>query len=174
MEDWPTIIRSYTPVVWETVYRLLGNQADAADAYQESFIAALAISRREQVNNWEATLRHLATARAIDVMRRRLRERGRLEEPAAWEEMAGPVPEPSERAEERELIGHLRLLVAELPADQAEVYCLRFIHEWTYQQIANELRITPNAVGVQLNRIRARLAAALAAKGMSVEVKYGK
>ncbi len=173
MEDWSAIIRRHTPVVWQTVYRVLGNEADAADAFQETFIAALAFARSQPVNNWEAALRRLATARAIDILRRRLRQRTHFQAPA-WEEIASAAAEPCEHAEEQELIAQLRLLVAELPDDDAEVYCLRFIHEWTYQQIAVELAMTPNAVGVLLNRIRTKLALAMTTKNSNIEVKNGK
>jgi RNA polymerase sigma-70 factor, ECF subfamily len=157
MNDWPAIIRRYAPAVWETALHVLGNEADAADAFQETFVAALAFTRRRHVRNWEAMLRRIASARALDVLRRRLRERARLDGDPPWEDLASPELDPGRHAQERELVETLRRLVAELPDEQAEIYCLRYVHQWSCRQIADELATTENAVGVALNRIRTRL-----------------
>ena len=75
MQDWQTIVTEYGPLVWRTAYRLLANHADAADCFQETFLAALELSRRQPVRNMSGLLVRLATTRAID----RLRQRGRQE-----------------------------------------------------------------------------------------------
>ena len=62
--------------VWRTAYRLLGNRADADECFQEAFLAALEVSRREPVRDWGALLRRLAAARALDRLRRRYRHGG--------------------------------------------------------------------------------------------------
>ncbi len=69
MTDWTNIVEHYGGVVWATACRLLGNSADASDCYQETFLEAIKISRTEPVRNWSALLRHLATARSLDLMR---------------------------------------------------------------------------------------------------------
>ena len=71
--DWQLIIKKYASVVWQTAYRLLGNDADAADCFQETFVSALEVSQRQRVRNFSALLARLATARAIDQLRRRFR-----------------------------------------------------------------------------------------------------
>jgi len=64
--DWQAIVRQHGQVVWQTAFRLLDSEADAADCFQETFISALAVSQRQRIKNWRALLRHLATARALD------------------------------------------------------------------------------------------------------------
>ena len=39
MDDWDSIVRNHTPLVWGTAWRLLGDQAEAADCYQDTFLA---------------------------------------------------------------------------------------------------------------------------------------
>ena len=73
MPDWPEIIERDGASVWRTAYRLLGNRADADECFQEAFLAALEVSRREPVRDWGALLRRLAAARALDRLRRRYR-----------------------------------------------------------------------------------------------------
>jgi DNA-directed RNA polymerase specialized sigma24 family protein len=77
MTHWPTLVRDLGPSIWRTAYRMLGNHADAADCVQDTFAAALALSRREPVTSWPALLRHLVTRNALDRLRRRYRERSR-------------------------------------------------------------------------------------------------
>ena len=66
MTDWQSIVQEYRNLVWQTAYRVLGNETDAADCFQEAFISALEVDRRERVRNWAALLRRLATTRALD------------------------------------------------------------------------------------------------------------
>ncbi len=79
--DWQIIIEKHGPAVWKTAYRLLGNRADAADCFQETFLSALRFRRRRQVRNFQALLIHIATARAMDQLRQRFhRARAKLRE----------------------------------------------------------------------------------------------
>jgi RNA polymerase sigma-70 factor (ECF subfamily) len=148
--------------VWQTAYRLLANDADAADCYQETFVSALDFVRQEAVLNWPALLQRLATTRALDLLRRRGRDRGRCPAPAEWDLVPSGSPGPVERAEAAELAGRLRQALAQLPERQAEVFCLRCVNELSYEEIAAELAISVTAVGVNLHRARARLSQLLA------------
>ena len=65
--------------------------------------------------------------------------------------------DPADHAEAAELAGALRWAVAQLPKKQAEVFCLHELGDWSYQQIAEQLGITANAVGVMLHRARQKL-----------------
>jgi RNA polymerase sigma-70 factor (ECF subfamily) len=99
----------------------------------------------------------LATARALDLLRARCRERGRIE-PLA-EPAAAPSRDagPSQIAEAAELAERLRTALAELPSDQAAVFCLTCVDKLSYREIAERLELTTNAVGVLLHRARRRL-----------------
>lgn len=114
LRDWQAIVDRHGRLVWQTAYRLLGNRADAADCFQEAFVSALAVSRREEVRDWSALLQRLATARALDRLRQRLRRGRRSDEVADWGAMLSPNPSPEESVEAAELRGKLRWAVAEL------------------------------------------------------------
>ena len=75
MTDWPQILNEHGGIVWQTVRRLLNDDADAADCFQETFVAALVFARQQPVQNWVGLLKQLATARALDRMRKRARAR---------------------------------------------------------------------------------------------------
>jgi RNA polymerase sigma-70 factor (ECF subfamily) len=161
MPDWEEIVRRDGPAVWRTAYRLLNNPADADECFQEAFVAALEVSRREQVENWRALLLRLAAARAVDRLRERCRRRSR-EQTADWNNLAGDEPPPSQGAEEAELAQRLRDALAQIPAQQAEVFSLHGLEGWSYQEIAEQLSLSINAVGVLLHRARKRLRELLA------------
>src|SRR5450432_1670447 len=83
MEDWDGIMSREGPAVWRTVYRLLGHSADADECFQETFLGALRLAQREPLRDVRAVLQRLATTRAMDVLRRRYRQRKR-EQTADW------------------------------------------------------------------------------------------
>ena len=73
MTDWDRIVASHGDAVWRKAGRLLGNQADAADCYQDAFLAALEFSRRQKVRSWPGLLSKLAAFKAMDILRKRVR-----------------------------------------------------------------------------------------------------
>jgi RNA polymerase sigma-70 factor (ECF subfamily) len=161
MPDWDEIVRHEGPAVWRTAYRLLNNSADADECFQEAFVAALEVSRREEVGNWRALLQRLASARSVDRLRERCRRRSR-EQCADWNDVAGSEPQPSQGAEAVELAQRLREALAQIPVQQAEIFCLHGLEGWSYEEIAEQLSLTLNTVGVLLHRARKRLRVLLA------------
>jgi RNA polymerase sigma-70 factor (ECF subfamily) len=156
MIDWDELMRREGSAVWRTAFRLLRNRADADECFQETFLAALEVSQHQPVRNWPALLKRLATSRAIDRIRKQLRRR-QHEAVADLTQAEGTDNEPSQQAEAAELAGALRWAIAQLPARQAEVFCLHQLADWSYQQIAEETGMTANAVGVILHRARQKL-----------------
>jgi RNA polymerase sigma-70 factor (ECF subfamily) len=162
MDDWPTIVAGHRQLVWRTAWRLLGNHADASDCFQDAFLAALEVSRREPIRHWPALLVRLTTQRALDRLRQRMRRAVRcddLPDPAA---VASANPGPVAEAEAAELAARLRRALGKLPPRQAEVFCLRCVDGLSYSDIARELGLKTSAVGVLLHRARARLRELLA------------
>ena len=156
MIDWDELLRHEGRAVWRTVYRLVRNQADADECLQETFLAALEVSDRQTVRNWPALLQQLATRRAIDRVRKRLRRR-RREEIADLALAEASLGDPSQPAETAELTGALRWALAQLPQRHVEMFCLHELEDWSYQQIADQFGVSAGAVGVILHRTRQKL-----------------
>lgn len=161
MPDWDAIVAQHGRLVWRTAYRLLGNHADAGDCFQETFLSALSAARRERVENWGGFLQRLATARALDRLRHRLRQSIRAGHPADGATVPCPAPGPPLQVEARELNEQIRCALAELPPKQAEAFCLHYLDLWSYQEVGQHLGIAANAVGSLLHRARAGLREAL-------------
>jgi RNA polymerase sigma-70 factor (ECF subfamily) len=139
-------------MAFDTAWRLLGHVADAEDVVQESLLEAFQLHGRQTVSNWGGLLRQLATRRAID----RLRKRRPAE--TLSQDLTVPLsdqPEPA--AIERELASRLRLAIAELPNREASAFSLRYFSELNNSEIAQELGISTDAVGVALHKARAKL-----------------
>ena len=162
MLDWDRLLEQHGPMVWRTSYRLLGSAEDAQDCLQDTFLSALKLSRREPVKNWPGLLRRLATSRALDRLRRRVRR----QESQTTQVDVSTLPriaaaDPVQAAEAEELASRLREALGQLPPRQAEVFVLRFLEEMKYREIAEVLGLDTNAVSALLHDARARLRAAL-------------
>lgn len=157
MIDWQAISRQHGSLVWRTAYRLLASDADAADCFQETFISALDLSKRQAVQNWPGLLTRLATARALDLLRKRKRGMKFVREGAEWDQVDSDEPGPDRRLQDAELMESLRAALAKLPAQQAEVFCLRHLNDLSYEEIAKEMGMSVDGVGVSLHRAKGRL-----------------
>lgn len=155
--DWPGIIEQHGPVVWRTVRKLVPDEHAAADCFQETFVAALKFTRHKSVENWPAFLTHLSTARALDHLRKHGRDQLKRSSELEGLESSPAVQRPLQQAQQSELFDHLRAALAAMPANMAEACCLRFIEQFSYDDIAAQLGITVNHVGVLLTRARAEL-----------------
>jgi RNA polymerase sigma-70 factor (ECF subfamily) len=82
-----------------------------------------------------------------------------LADPAA---AVGRESDPSQEAEALELAERLRTALAQLPPQQANVFCLSCLDQLSYREIAERLKLSTSAVGVLLHRARGRLRELLA------------
>lgn len=162
MTDWRNIVAEHGATVWRTAYRILVHHADAADCYQDTFVAAFRSLGREPIREWAAYLTALATRKAIDRLRDRNRRKvlfAALDDAPESFSQSNPV----EQAAADELLDRLRSALAELPDTQATVFWLSCIEGLTGEQIATQLRTTPGAVRAILHRARVALAPKFAA-----------
>jgi RNA polymerase sigma-70 factor (ECF subfamily) len=158
LTDWEEIVRDYSPAIWKTAYRLVGNRDDAADCVQETFLSAMRHGNPKPVAHWGAFLHRIATARALDCLRKRYQTSAHREPvPADWASLPDFRPDPQRLAEGSELVQKLLQALAELPKLQAEAFCLRYLAELEYREIAESLEINPNSVGALLHRTRESL-----------------
>ena len=154
--DWDRIVREHGPTVFGTAWRILGHAADTEDVVQDVFLEAHRLRAAEKVRCWSGWLRRLAACRAID----RLRQRRPIES-LNGHAVTANNPGPEAVAIQRELADRLRDSIAQLPPREAEVFCLRYFEDLSYQRIGEILDISPGAVAVALHKARAKLEALL-------------
>ena len=155
--DWEQIVEQHSAIVWRTVTRLVPEQADAADCFQRTFISAWELSQKQSIRHWPALLRRLATARALERRRELARIRGRLCEFPEEGVIDRRASDPACDAEATELEERLRIALTEIAPREAEVFCLACLEEMSYREIAVQMDLSVNHVGVLLNRARSQL-----------------
>jgi RNA polymerase sigma-70 factor (ECF subfamily) len=155
--SWPDIVRTHGPAVWRTIYRLLADDDDAAECYQEVFLEALKLSRTQRVDNWGGMLTTIAARRGVDRLRQRLARRQLQSMTDDLDAVSHRGRLPSDGAGDAELAQRLRNALADLPPNQAEAFWLSTIEELSYAEIASRLSVSVDNVGVLLHRARATL-----------------
>ena len=170
MEDWAEIVAEHGNAVWQAAFRLLGSEADAADCVQETFAAAVNVSRREPVRNWPGLLRRLGTMRALGMLRQRLRQRKHLDATEMLD-IPDPAPGPAERVQAGEVAQALRKALARLPEREAVAFSLRFLEDLSYERIAEAMGLSGSAVGVLIHRAKTKLRRLMTASDVSGKVQ---
>jgi RNA polymerase sigma-70 factor (ECF subfamily) len=157
------LIGPYERKIYLTALALLGSEAEAEDAAQETMIKAFRNLRsfrsESRFSTWLVSI-------ALNEARSRLRKSKRVQlesldegaenyegdfTPAMltdWREI------PSEALERAELRTALQTAVAELPPIYREVFTLRDLEELNVEETAKALGVTANVVKVRLHRAR--------------------
>ena len=147
-------------MVFATAYRILGRSEDAEDVLQDVFLKLLGkgLSRPnlDAVRNWGAWLRVAATRRAVDILRRNRKRECNVGENIDLVQ-APAADNPRNTAIKHENAKRLREALGSLPKRDARVFALRYFEDFSYQQIAESMKMKENAVGVVLHRARERL-----------------
>ena len=108
--DWEGILRDHGPTVWRTLWRLLGHRADVEECFQEVFLNALQLHQRKPITQFSAILQTLATARAVDRLRRRYVRRTEPNGEVAWVDQAlSSDPSPSQSLEAKAQVDAFRI-----------------------------------------------------------------
>ena len=156
MADWNEIVATHGPMVFRLAWQILGQADDAEDIAQEVFLQAYQCRSAKPCACSSALLRRLTSHRSVD----RLRQRKTNISLDGLHLFSGEDG-PEALAQHNELADRLRAAVAELPPREAEVFCLRYFEDLSYQEIATSLAIQIGAVKTALHKARERLEAAL-------------
>ncbi|UUO07116.1 RNA polymerase sigma factor [Blastopirellula sp. J2-11] len=165
--DWPAILAEHEQWLRAVLYARLRNKDDVEDAFQETFAAAISGSDKlrdlERVGPW---LYQIAIRQALLFRRKQGRQQRKIEQ---FAQQAGS---PAERdplgwllADERQQ--QVRAALAELPQRDAEILLLKYLEDWSYQQIADRIGASHSAVEARLHRARGRLRDKLRARNVA-------
>ena len=147
------LYRGHRGHVYRVALRELGNVHDAEDVTQAAFVDAYrAVLRGSQPESPRAWL----LAIAENVRRRRFRTSMRRPHEEPLDSESAPAVEPT-----TEQANALRSALADLPAQQRDVFLLREIAGLSYDEIADHLGSTVGAVQMLLFRARQALRAEL-------------
>lgn len=157
-----TLVRRHGPVLLGLAHRLLGNRADAEDAVQESLVSAWRrlpeFRRQAAFRSW---MYRIVTNRCLSVLRAR-RPATPLDaapEPAAPDHQASP----SRAAESAATAAAIGEALRRLSPEQRACWVLRELHGLSYDEIADAVGISRQAVRGRIHRARRSLLEAMAA-----------
>lgn len=152
------LVAEHGDVVWRIAMRFLGNEEDARDCYQDTFLEVIRI-RLKNVENWQALIVSITTRRAMDKLRQRYRRRQFVVDSDIEPELRKP---PDQQLLDDEFRQLLREALANMPDNQAEAFWLRHMEHQSPAEIAMALGVTESHVRVLVHRAIIHLRDALA------------
>ncbi len=121
------------------LWRILGNEQDVCDAYQNTFLKLAHHHRQKKPKHIKAYLFRTAGNVAISMLRRRTAEKNRI----AHAEIPNKNPDsPFNELDARYLQEELRDCIAKLPEHLRNVIALRDLAEMPYSQVGRMLGIS--------------------------------
>ena len=156
--SWEEIVRLHSARVYRLAYRLTGNQHDAEDLTQETFVRVFRSLHTYQPGTFEGWLHRITTNLFLDQVRRRNRVRmDAMGESADRFENADQLAAPERAYEHGNLDHDVQRALDDLPPEYRAAVVLCDIEGLSYEEIAVTLGIKLGTVRSRIHRARARL-----------------
>lgn len=160
------LVMRYTAPIFNLVFRLTDDRAEAENVTQETFLRAyVALPRSRTELAFKPWLFQIAVNLCRDLARKKrpaaFADLAQDAQSAPEEAIEDEAPLPLDRVEERELEIALACAVAGLPGIYRAVVTLRYTEELSYEEIAAVLKLPVNTVRTHLFRAKAMLRKAL-------------
>ncbi len=160
VDAFATLVERYKRPVYTLAYRMLGNAADAEDAAQETFVRAYTrLGTYQPGGKFGAWLAAICSHWCLDLLRLRRRRvqtvaLGKVPESDRFIEVGN---EPEERALARDAANDVGRWLDALSPSYRAVLVLRYLHDLSYNEIADALGEPVAAVRMRLFRARRQL-----------------
>ena len=163
--SWDEVVREYGDRVYRLAYRLAGNQHDAEDITQETFIRVFRSLDRYEPGSFTGWLHRITTNVFLDMVRRRARIRVQpLGEDT--DQIASGEPTPEQAMSRANLDPDLQAALDELAPEFRAAVVLCDGEGLTYEEVGEALGIKVGTVRSRIHRGRRALRTSLAARGM--------
>lgn len=158
-EVFSTLVERYKDAVQNLAYRMLGNATEAEDITQETFVRAYTqLATYKSVHKFSTWLLSIASHLAIDQLRRRRFLALPLEDVPFLEWIVDVGISPEQSALQGEQQDEIQSYLQRLPGKYRAVIILRYWYDFSYDEIATALKLTPPLVKARLHRARELLA----------------
>jgi RNA polymerase sigma-70 factor (ECF subfamily) len=159
------LVLAYQDLLYNTALRILGDEALAADATQDSFISAFRNITAYRGGSFKGWLMRTVTNACYDELRRKKRRPSVPLEPTNDEDeemesprwLADPSMSPEQKFEADELEHAIQHCLAALPVDFRAVVVLADIQGLDYAEVAGAVRVPLGTIKSRLARARLRL-----------------
>ncbi len=153
------LVERYKDAVQNLAYRMLGNATEAEDVTQEAFVRAYTqLATYKPAHKFSTWLLSIASHLSIDQLRRRRFLALPLEDVPFLEWIVDAGVSPEQSALRSEQHDEVQTYLQRLPGKYRAVIVLRYWHDFSYDEIANALNLTPALVKARLHRARELLA----------------
>jgi RNA polymerase sigma-70 factor (ECF subfamily) len=158
--SWDEIVREHADRVYRLAYRLSGNQHDAEDLTQETFIRVFRSLASYQPGTFEGWLHRITTNLFLDMARRksRLRMEGLPED---TDRLVGDGPSPEQVYSQTHLDPDLESALDELAPEFRAAVVLCDVEGLSYEEIGATLGVKLGTVRSRIHRGRQALRASL-------------
>jgi len=164
MPSWDELVRQHADRVYRLAYRLSGNQHDAEDLTQETFIRVFRSLQNYQPGTFEGWLHRITTNLFLDMVRRRARIR--MESlPEDYDRVPADEPNPEQIYHDSRLGPDLQAALDSLPPEFRAAVVLCDIEGLSYEEIGATLGVKLGTVRSRIHRGRQALREYLAAHG---------
>jgi RNA polymerase sigma-70 factor (ECF subfamily) len=171
------LVIHYQSLVYNVVYRIMGEPQGAEDMTQEAFISAYKALNRFRGGNFKAWLLRIATNACYDELRRRKRRPQSsldelTEENESFSFLRSPEKGPEAQAQQLEIMRAIEQCLEELPDDQRITAVLRDVEGYDYNEIAGITSSSLGTVKSRLSRARRKLRDCLQGVRELLPVRY--
>jgi len=149
MPSWDELVREHADRVYRLAYRLSGNQQDAEDLTQETFIRVFRSVQNYQPGTFEGWLHRITTNLFLDMVRRRTRIRMEAL-PEDYDRVPADEPDPEQIYHDSRLGPDLQAALDSLPPEFRAAVVLCDVEGLSYEEIGATL-------GVKLGTVRSRI-----------------
>jgi RNA polymerase sigma factor (sigma-70 family) len=157
---WDEVVREHSARIYRLAYRLSGNQQDAEDLTQETFVRVFRSLAEYTPGTFEGWLHRITTNLFLDLVRRRQRIRFDAL-PEDTERLAGRERSPEQVYADLHLDPDVQSALDGLPPDFRAAVVLCDIEGLSYEEIAATLGIKLGTVRSRIHRGRLQLREAL-------------
>ncbi|MCX6468563.1 RNA polymerase sigma factor SigE [Williamsia herbipolensis] len=164
MPSWDELVREHADRVYRLAYRLSGNQHDAEDLTQETFIRVFRSLSNYRPGTFEGWLHRITTNLFLDMVRRRAKIRMEAL-PEDYERVPGSAPDPGRAYDEANLDPDLQQALDALAPEFRAAVVLCDIEGLSYEEIATTLGVKLGTVRSRIHRGRQAIRDHLAANG---------
>ncbi|GHO54064.1 sigma-70 family RNA polymerase sigma factor [Ktedonobacter robiniae] len=150
-----SLVERYKDAVQNLAYRMLGNTTEAEDITQETFVRAYTqLATYKPAHKFSTWLLSIASHLAIDQLRRRRFLALPLEDVPFLEWIVDANVGPEQSAIQGEQHDEIQSYLQVLPSKYRAVIVLRYWYDFSYEEIAQALKLTPALVKARLHRAR--------------------
>ena len=162
MPDWSELVAEHADGVYRLAFRLSGNQHDAEDLTQETFMRVFRSLSKYQAGTFEGWLHRITTNLFLDMVRHR--SKIRMEAlPGDYERVPGTDMTPEQAYNVANLDPALQQALDELGPDFRVAVVLCDVVGMSYDEIAETLGVKMGTVRSRIHRGRSQLRASLEA-----------